>query len=489
MQGGVVMDEEKDNINKGDEEESNINKKGKIIQLENTIEEVVELNKSKRQDEKKTKEDSLQIHINDEIVQEQEIDTVEKKYKDRNKKRNIIICFIATIILIITIIISTTVSKYDSVVYPGAYIYGEDISNLNKDQLNKKLNNIITKIDKKEIQIKAQDKTYDLFISDIVADYKQNILSNEILNKYENKNIFQKFSAILTKKKQLYTFDMYVKDNILNKKLTEIGNETNKRCKEPKVVIDEDSVKIKDGKKGTKLDYKSLEKDIKNVLKEKELYTKSIIISGKYIDDNPKIDKKELSKVNHKISTYTTTYSPGGGRGINVAIAAKKIDDILLMPGDDFSYEDAVGPIAQSNGYTYAPVISNGELVQGIGGGVCQVSSTLYNTQLKSGILPTERRNHSKAVSYVPRGLDATLASGSIDYKFKNTHKYPVVINTYTGGGKLTIEFWSNKNALEGIEYKPVGYANGNVANTYLYGYDKEGKKVYEKHIDTSVYR
>jgi vancomycin resistance protein YoaR len=91
------------------------------------------------------------------------------------------------------------------------------------------------------------------------------------------------------------------------------------------------------------------------------------------------------------------------------------------MPGDEFSYENAVGPVIQSNGYTYAPVISGGKLIQGIGGGVCQVSSTLYNTMLNSGILPTERRNHSKPVSYVPRGLDATLASGSIDYKFINT--------------------------------------------------------------------
>lgn len=159
------------------------------------------------------------------------------------------------------------------------------------------------------------------------------------------------------------------------------------------------------------------------------------------------------------------------------------------MPGEEFSYENAVGPVIASNGYKYAPVISNGKLVDGIGGGVCQVSSTLYNTQLNAGILPTERRNHSKAVGYVPRGLDATLASGSIDYKFKNTYEYPLVINTKAINGKLTIEIWSNEDALKGIDYKPVSYVSGNVANTYLYGYDKDGNKVYEKHIDTSVYR
>ena len=221
----------------------------------------------------------------------------------------------------------------------------------------------------------------------------------------------------------------------------------------------------------------------RNLLKE------NIIINAKLIKDSPKISMDDLKLINHKVSTYTTTYGSGNSRGGNVENAANKIDDLLLMPGEEFSYENAVGPVIASNGYKYAPVISNGKLVDGIGGGVCQVSSTLYNTQLNAGILPTERRNHSKAVGYVPRGLDATLASGSIDYKFKNTYEYPLVINTKAINGKLTIEIWSNEDALKGIDYKPVSYVSGNVANTYLYGYDKDGNKVYEKHIDTSVYR
>ena len=157
------------------------------------------------------------------------------------------------------------------------------------------------------------------------------------------------------------------------------------------------------------------------------------------------------------------------------------------MPGDEFSYEKVVGPVTSENGYTYATIISNGMLVQGIGGGVCQVSSTIYNAQLKCGILPTERQNHSKSVNYVPKGLDATLASGSIDYKFVNTYDYPIVINAYNENGKIYIEFWSNKNATNGITYEAVSYISGRVANTYLYGY-KGNDKIYEKYIDTSIY-
>ena len=159
------------------------------------------------------------------------------------------------------------------------------------------------------------------------------------------------------------------------------------------------------------------------------------------------------------------------------------------MPGEEFSYEKVVGPVTYENGYKDAPVIVNGKSSLGVGGGVCQVSSTMYNTQLKAGILPTERRNHSKPVSYVPRGLDATLASGSIDYKFKNTYDYPIIINTYTKDSNLYIEFWSNKEVNKNITYEPISFTNGRSAQTYLYGYDVGGNKVYEKFIDTSIYR
>lgn len=86
-------------------------------------------------------------------------------------------------------------------------------------------------------------------------------------------------------------------------------------------------------------------------------------------------------------------------------------------------------------------------------------------------------------------GLDATLASGITDYKFKNTYEYTLVINTKSVNGILIIEIWSNKDALKGIKYNPVSYINENIVNTYLYGYNKDGKKIHENYIDASVYR
>ena len=116
-------------------------------------------------------------------------------------------------------------------------------------------------------------------------------------------------------------------------------------------------------------------------------------------------------------------------------------------------------------------------------GGIVSRQEVLYNAELKAGILPIERHNHSKSISYVQKGLDATLATGSKNLRFKNSYKYPIYIHAYTYGGQITVEFWSNKSVLDGKKYIPVSFVKGSVANTYLYGYNSKGELIYKKFI------
>lgn len=423
----------------------------------------------------------------------EELNHKDKEVKDKNnnlkKKKFILIGIILLIIVIFSVFIKLYVNKYEDVVYPGITVYNQDVSKLNKKQLDNELKKLSKKINSNKICISAKDKNYSIDVKDVVLEYNINELCEEIFSYGKDKNTFLKFCKVITKKDKEFNFDVTIDDSSLLNLKEKIANETNIKAQEPQVIINGSNISYKDGKDGSKLLEKLLIEEIEKSLEQKSAINKVININAIYEDDKQTISIDDLKSVNSKISTYSTTYSPSGGRGSNVENAANKLDNMVLMPGDEFSYENAVGPVIQSNGYTYAPVISGGKLIQGIGGGVCQVSSTLYNTMLNSGILPTERRNHSKPVSYVPRGLDATLASGSIDYKFINTLEYPIVINTSCSNGNLTIEFWSNENALKGIEYEAVSYVSGRTANSYLYGYNKDGDKIYEKHIDTSIYR
>lgn len=141
------------------------------------------------------------------------------------------------------------------------------------------------------------------------------------------------------------------------------------------------------------------------------------------------------------LSKYSTKYNAKKeNRSHNVALAAQKINGVVLAPGDEFSYNDTVGRRTVANGFRNAPVYENGKSVDGIGGGVCQVSTTLYSAVLYADLGVVSRTNHSLPVSYAPLGQDATVADGSIDFKFKNTTDYPVKIAASAVNGTITVE-------------------------------------------------
>jgi len=147
--------------------------------------------------------------------------------------------------------------------------------------------------------------------------------------------------------------------------------------------------------------------------------------------------------VERKIASHTTDYtSSPAGRAFNVEATARILQDWTLAPGEVFDYERVIAAAEREYGFREAPVILNGELVPGIGGGICQVSSTLYEAALQAGLEIVERRNHSLPVSYMPLGRDATFSEGTINFRFRNTTGKHLVIRTETKGRKLTIKLF-----------------------------------------------
>lgn len=166
----------------------------------------------------------------------------------------------------------------------------------------------------------------------------------------------------------------------------------------------------------------------------------------------PSLSKKDIESLlfSHKLSEYATNYSTADvGRSNNLALAARKMNNVVLAPGDVFSYNEIVGQRTYSEGFSTAKVILNGELVDGVGGGVCQVSSTLYNTVLFANLGVVSRQNHNLVVGYVPKGQDATVAYGSIDFKFKNTSEYPIKIQASASGGTMRASILGTKPESE----------------------------------------
>jgi vancomycin resistance protein YoaR len=149
--------------------------------------------------------------------------------------------------------------------------------------------------------------------------------------------------------------------------------------------------------------------------------------------------------IERKIMEFTTHYTASSeGRIYNIQATAASIQGLLLRPGEIFDFAKVIRQTEADYGYKEAPVIVNGKLVPGIGGGICQVSTTLYNAVLRSGLEVLERRNHSLPISYVPLGQDATFASGYINFTFRNNTNKFLLIRTLATNEKLTVKLFGD---------------------------------------------
>lgn len=172
--------------------------------------------------------------------------------------------------------------------------------------------------------------------------------------------------------------------------------------------------------------------------------------------DEPKVTRALLENVKDLLGTFTTTCGTGGGRVQNIVTGAKHINGAVLMPGEEYSGNAAMEPYTTENGFTEAGSYENGKVVQSMGGGICQVSSTLYNAVILAELEIVERAAHSMLVSYVQPSMDAAIAGDFKDLKFKNNTEFPVYIEGYVSGGRITFNIYGKETRPAAREVKFV---------------------------------
>lgn len=177
--------------------------------------------------------------------------------------------------------------------------------------------------------------------------------------------------------------------------------------------------------------------------------------------------------------------SSSAARAANVRLASSRINDIELMPGEIFSYNDAVGERTSENGFYVANVYVGNKVESGLGGGVCQPSSTLYSATLYANMEIVERAPHSLAVSYMPGGMDATVSYGTIDFKFKNSSEYPVKVVAVTDGGTLTCKILGYNPDNYSVEIERSGGGLSYHVTRVVY---KDGVEIKRESMGTTTY-
>ena len=179
---------------------------------------------------------------------------------------------------------------------------------------------------------------------------------------------------------------------------------------------------------------------------EKEEYEIPLIITKPKVT----IDQIGTEAFPDLLGTFTTRYDGSArDRTTNLVLACQKINGKVLLAGDIFSYNQTLGARTAAAGYKNAKVYENGQVVDGIGGGICQISSTLYNAALFANLEIVERRNHQFVTSYAPAGRDATVVYGMTDFRFKNTRKYPIRIVASATNGIAKVSIYGIKEENE----------------------------------------
>lgn len=233
-------------------------------------------------------------------------------------------------------------------------------------------------------------------------------------------------------------FDTQYPEDVTIEKLLEYVSDT---PSEPTYEIEDGEVKVIEGRGGYSFDHTAAAETLKNV----KVGTAPVTIPCHLVAPATSAAEIEEKLFQDELGSFQTYHASAYGRAMNIQNAAGRLNDKIILPGEVFSFNDTVGKRTTANGFHAAPEYSGGQSVIGIGGGTCQVSTTLYGAILYSDLEIVERTNHSMTVGYVAFGQDATVADSGIDLKFKNNTPYPIKIQTETPPGLVIAKIVGTK--------------------------------------------
>ena len=413
--------------------------------------------------------------------------------------------------------------------FPGTKIDGIDVGGMTKDQAKAAVvANQPKSPTKVAISLLLDGKEYDLDFSNVTFEYNTDDVINEAYSLYrlkggeDNATLTEYFNGIQLLKvdpreyKTAYTVKHDgVEDTV--KALLETFHLTPENASIGTFDADSRAFTIVPEKNGYKIDIPATTEKVKNMLDSRN-YVGTVSVVAEII--KPEVTEASINATFGRISSYTTKTTRNSNRNNNIKKACQYMNGTIVKPGKVFSFNKAVGQRTAKRGFKEAHVIAGGQYEMGLGGGICQVSSTLYNAVMKAGLSYTERHPHAFPSNYVPLGQDATVDWPRLDFKFKNTSDTEIIIVSWWSkkdrvchvelyGKKLpdgqTVKFESKTTSKSGmpsgIEYvedpdmkagetEVVRSAhNACTVVSYQVWLDKNGKEIKRKKVSTSNFR
>ena len=331
-------------------------------------------------------------------------------------------------------------------IYDGITVNGQPVGGLSTENAISKLEESLNKpILGNEIVISHEEVEKTIKFSDIDAQYDVEDAAFTAYQVARNGDIENRYSVYQTLEENgmdinaNFVYDEGKLDLILQ----EINSVVTVEVEDSQLKRENGKFVITDEVEGYTMNVAKTKADVVNLLE--QVKGGNVVVTGDVT--KPKVKKEDNEKSTNLIGSFYTKYtgSENLGRNINLKVGCEHITGTVVKPGDIFSMNNALGEQTYENGYRNAAVIVNGKLEDGLAGGVCQITTTLYNAVVKAELDVVERRNHSLAVAYVPLGQDAAVAGNYTDFKFKNSTEYPIYVEAYIASGKLVTNIYGHE--------------------------------------------
>lgn len=372
-------------------------------------------------------------------------------------------------------------------IYPGVKIAGIDVGDLTKQEAQNKLDAYVEKLSKEKVTLRVEEAEQQFALAKIGLSCD----SEEAAAKAER---LGKTGGLLTRIMQIsrlsrkgteiplhFTVDKKKTKKVLKNK----GKKFLAAKKDAEIKRVDGAFEIQEEQDGISIDFNANAERLIRLVEDDSWNQQAISLALDYKKEPAEHTKEELSEIQDVLGTFTTSYAgSASGRCANIENGTHLIDGSLLYPGDSFSVYDKVAPFEPENGYELAGSYENGKTVQTYGGGICQVSTTLYNAVLRAELPVTERSNHSMTVHYVKLSEDAAISGTEKDLKFKNNLDAPIYIEGKTRGDNVTFTIYGKeyRDAKRTVEFvsetlSTISPSEKIVKDNTL----EEGKKVVEE--------
>jgi vancomycin resistance protein YoaR len=367
---------------------------------------------------------------------------------------SIIVVAIAAVALVAFFVMNATINEVPrDAIANNVFVANVDVSGMTKKEAKAEIKNKLKEYQKKTVVLSAEGTEETVTFEDLGFKIKNlDKVLEEVVSYGKEGFIFTRYKLIKDLEEKPYSVELEygvdevdIKD-VLTTKISFMENQ----AQNASIKREGGKFVITDGKSGKKVEIEESVKLIQEYFDKEWEKNEEHKIALSTVVDEPDITREELEKITTVLGTYSTYFGAADNRGKNIINATKKLNGILLMPGEEYSVENGMKPFTPANGYYEAGSYLNGKVVPSLGGGVCQVSTTLYNALILAEVEITERHAHSMTIDYVPHSMDAAIAEGSKDLRFKNNFDSPIYVEAETVAGKIVFTVYGqapqNKN-------------------------------------------